>query len=79
MADDHENYKLIDECYNKFIEGFDIVCPSRFIKGGKMEGNTFLKEILTRLASFFFRILLLYQLKIQLMPLDFFQELFLKK
>ena len=55
MADDHENYKLIDECYNKFIEGFDIVCPSRFIKGGKMEGNTFLKEILTRLASFFFQ------------------------
>jgi len=55
MADDHENYKLIDECYDKFNEGFDIVCPSRFIKGGKMEGNTFLKEILTRLASFFFQ------------------------
>jgi len=55
MADDHENYKLIDECYNKFNEGFDIVCPSRFIKGGRMEGNTFLKEILTRLASFFFQ------------------------
>ena len=54
MADDHENYKLIDECYKKFNEGFDIVCPSRFIKGGKMEGNTFLKEFLTRSASFFF-------------------------
>ncbi|WP_435148179.1 glycosyltransferase family 2 protein [Candidatus Pelagibacter bacterium nBUS_32] len=55
MADDHENYMLIDQCYERFIDGYDLVCPSRFIKGGKMEGNPFLKELLTRLASFFFQ------------------------
>ncbi len=55
MADDHENFKLIDTCYKKFEEGYEIVCPSRFIEGGKMEGNPLFKEILTRLASFFFQ------------------------
>ncbi len=55
MADDHENYKLIDTCFEKFTEGFEIVCPSRFVTGGKMEGNPIIKEILTRLASIFFQ------------------------
>ena len=35
------------------MEGYQIVCPSRFIKGGKMIGNPFFKALLTRLASFF--------------------------
>ena len=55
MADDQENYNLIDKCFEKFNNGFDLVCPSRFVKGGKMEGNPILKEILTRLASLFFQ------------------------
>jgi len=63
MADDHENYKLIDECFTKFNEGFDVVCPSRFIEGGVMKGNTFIKEILTRLASFFFRYFTTFPIK----------------
>ena len=63
MADDHENYQLIDDCYKKFNSGFDIVCPSRFIKGGKMEGNPFLKEILTRSASIFFQYFTTFPIK----------------
>ena len=35
MADDHENHNLIDECIQKFNDGYDLVCPSRFIAGGK--------------------------------------------
>ena len=54
MADDHKNFELIDTCFQKFYDGFDIVCPSRFVEGGVMEGNPILKEILTRSASFFF-------------------------
>tara|TARA_Y100000591_G_scaffold288772_1_gene273220 strand:- start:561 stop:1289 length:729 start_codon:yes stop_codon:yes gene_type:complete len=54
MADDHENFLLIDQCYERFNQGFDLVCPSRLVKGGKMEGNPFVKEVLTRLASFYF-------------------------
>ncbi len=53
MADDHDNHKLIDICYEKFVSGYDVICPSRFIEGGKMIGNPFLKAILTKIVSFF--------------------------
>ena len=53
MADDHVNQNTINLCYEKFIEGYEVVCPSRFIKGGTMIGNPFLKGLLTRFASFF--------------------------
>jgi len=53
MADDHINHNLINLCYKKFSEGYAVVCPSRFIRGGKMIGNPFLKALLTRLVSFF--------------------------
>ena len=53
MADDHTNHNLINLCYEKFKEGYDVVCPSRFVKGGKMIGNPILKGFLTKLTSFF--------------------------
>ena len=53
MADDHINHNLINLCFEKYKEGYQVVCPSRFIKGGKMIGNPFLKAILTRIVSFF--------------------------
>jgi len=53
MADDHTNHNVINTCVKKFKEGFHVVCPSRFIKEGKMIGNPFLKSFLTRLTSFF--------------------------
>ena len=53
MADDHINHNIINLCYEKFREGYQVVCPSRFVKNGKMIGNPFLKSSLTRLTSFF--------------------------
>ena len=53
MADDHINHNTINLCYEKFKEGYQVVCPSRFIRGGKMIGNPFFKALLARLASFF--------------------------
>ena len=50
-ADDHLNYNLIDNMYNIFLNGSDIVVASRFIKGGSMKGCPLLKSILVRLAS----------------------------
>ena len=79
MADDHENYKLIDECNGKFNEGFDVVCPSRFIEGGKMKGNTFIKEILTRLASLFFRYFTTFPIKDSTNGFRLFSRTLLKK
>ena len=61
MADDHINHNIINLCFEKFIEGNQIVCPSRFIKGGEMIGNPFLKGLLTNLVSFFYFDLLLFQ------------------
>ena len=53
MADDHINHNTINLCYEKFKEGYQVICPSRLMKGVKMVGNPFLKSLLTRLASFF--------------------------
>ena len=53
MADDHINHDVINLCYEKFRQGYQIICPRRFIKDGKMIGNPFMKSILTKLASFF--------------------------
>ena len=63
MADDHENFNIIDECFQKFTDGYDLVCPSRFVKGGRMEGNPMVKEILTRLASIFFQYFTTFPIK----------------
>ena len=53
MADDHINHNIINLCYEKFKEGYAVVCPSRFIKDGKMIGSSVLKKFLIRLTSFF--------------------------
>ncbi len=53
MADDHTNHNIINLCYEKFAEGYQVVCPSRFIRGGKMTGNPLLKGVITKLVSFF--------------------------
>ena len=79
MADDHKNYKLIDECFSKFNDGYDVVCPSRFIEGGKMEGNTYIKEILTRLASLFFRYFTTFPIKDSTNAFRLFSRTLLKK
>ena len=36
----------------KYDEGYDIVAPSRFMKGGSMKNCPIIKSILVRLASF---------------------------
>ena len=51
-ADDFLNYKLLDEMYNKYLDGNDIVVASRFIKGGSMKNCPLIKSILVRTASF---------------------------
>lgn len=51
MADDHNNFNLINKIFEKYNEGFHVVCPSRFVKSGEMKGVPFLKGFLTKLAS----------------------------
>ena len=51
-ADDFLNYKLLDNMYNKFLQGNDIIVASRFMKGGSMTNCPLIKSILVRTASF---------------------------
>ena len=51
-ADDLINGNILDEMYRCYLEGYDIVAPSRFMKGGSMKNCPLIKEILVRFASF---------------------------
>jgi glycosyltransferase involved in cell wall biosynthesis len=63
MADDHENQEIIDQCYNKFKDGYDLVCPSRYVDGGKMIGNPPIKKFLTTCTSFFLNKIINFPIK----------------
>jgi len=51
-ADDFINYNILDEMYNMFKNGNQIVSASRFMKGGSMKGCPIIKSIFVRTASF---------------------------
>ena len=52
MADDDYNAAKINDIYAKSLQGYDIVCPSRFIKGGNMIGCRWQKAFLVRSVAF---------------------------
>lgn len=52
MADDFHNIELINSMYKHIESGYDIIIPSRFIDGGKFNGATFYKKIITLIGSF---------------------------
>ncbi len=51
-ADDLINGNILDDMYKSYLEGYDIVAPSRFMKGGSMKNCPLIKEIIVRFASF---------------------------
>jgi glycosyltransferase involved in cell wall biosynthesis len=51
-ADDDYNAVLLDRMIDVAEEGADVVCASRFMAGGCMEGCRFLKAFLVRVAAF---------------------------
>jgi len=54
-ADDDYNAGILDAMAERCGQGADIVCASRFIKGGCMEGCRWLKAVLVRTAAFTLR------------------------
>lgn len=50
-ADDFTNINILNDMYDKFLKGSQIVVASRFIKGGSMKNCPLLKSILVRTAS----------------------------
>jgi glycosyltransferase involved in cell wall biosynthesis len=51
-ADDTNNSAIVDRMFQKFEEGCDVVCASRFIPGGGMVGCPWLKAVLVRSCAF---------------------------
>jgi glycosyltransferase involved in cell wall biosynthesis len=51
-ADDHFNAGILDSMVALIHDGCDIVCASRFLSGGTMQGCPWLKAVLVRTAAF---------------------------
>jgi glycosyltransferase involved in cell wall biosynthesis len=51
MADLSDDLSIVDKMYAKINEGYDIVCASRYMKGGKQVGGPKLKKNISRLAG----------------------------
>jgi len=51
MADLSDDYSKIDLMFNKINEGYDIVCGSRYMKGGEQAGGPIVKSFLSRMAG----------------------------
>ncbi len=52
MADDDYNAGIIEAMLRLGETGFDVVCASRFMKGGSMTGCPWLKAVLVRIGNF---------------------------
>lgn len=52
MADLSDNLNVVDDMYEKIsIDGYDVVCGSRYMKGGVQHGGGVLKKTFSRLAG----------------------------
>jgi len=55
-ADDSINSKKLNDLVKVAEKGFDIVCPSRYIKGGAMEGAPFFKFLINKIVNYLMKI-----------------------
>lgn len=51
MADLSDSLEIVDDMYQKILEGYDVVCGSRYMKGGKQIGGPLLKGLMSRTAG----------------------------
>jgi glycosyltransferase involved in cell wall biosynthesis len=51
MADLSDSLDIVDGMYRLIGKGYDLVCGSRYMKGGKQIGGPFLKKIFSRMAG----------------------------
>lgn len=51
MADLSDDYSVVDEMFEKIKAGYDVVCGSRYMKGGKQFGGPKFKGLLSRMAG----------------------------
>jgi glycosyltransferase involved in cell wall biosynthesis len=51
MADCSDDIGIIDAMFEKINQGFDMVCGSRYIRGGSQIGGPVLKKLMSRMAG----------------------------
>lgn len=51
MADLSDRLDVVDIMAERMEEGYDLVCGSRYMKGGKQNGGSFLKSLFSRTAG----------------------------
>tara|TARA_B100000085_G_C18437795_1_gene469465 strand:- start:191 stop:880 length:690 start_codon:yes stop_codon:yes gene_type:complete len=50
-ADDYNNGPLLEKMYSEYLKGNDVVCPSRFMKGGLIKNCPLLKYLIVKTVS----------------------------
>jgi len=51
MADLSDELTTVDRMYQLYLAGFDLVCGSRYMKGGQLIGGPFLKQLMSRTSG----------------------------
>ena len=53
-VEDHQNFAVIDKMFEKFENGYQVVCGSRLIEGGdyNKSSDQFIKKVLVKIVSF---------------------------
>src|ERR1700757_3435317 len=51
MADLSDEMTQVDRMYQLYLQGFDLVCGSRYMKGGQLIGGPFFKQALSRMSG----------------------------
>jgi glycosyltransferase involved in cell wall biosynthesis len=51
MADSSDDLPVVDSMFEKINQGYDIVCGSRYMRGGKQVGGPIIKGLLSRVAG----------------------------
>lgn len=50
-VDRTDDPRTINTMYKKFLEGYQVICPTRYSKGGKANGPTTIKSLLSRASG----------------------------
>jgi dolichol-phosphate mannosyltransferase len=51
MADLSDEMTTVDQMYQLYLQGFDVVCGSSYMKGGRLIGGPFFKRLMSRVSG----------------------------
>ena len=51
MADLSDDMTTVDRMYELYLRGYDLICGSRYMKGGRLIGGPFFKQLMSRMSG----------------------------